>query len=285
MLAPALQSKTGSQPQRVRCRQIAQSDLSALAGLLAHGFPRTNHDYWAQGFARLQMLPPVEGQPRFGYVLESETGIVGVLLLISSQRPDGRIIANLSSWYVDPAWRAHSSLLVAVTAKQKHVTYLNASPAPHTWRTLQAQGFHPFNFGRSAAFPAFSLGSGHVRQEIPDDLPEKDLLLAHRALGCIALTCEKNGATSPFIFKPKKLERPKLNMMELIYCRSTQDFARCGAALGRYLLRRHGAWGVILDGKISSMPARYVAGKEPRYFKGPATKLNDLAFTEKVIFP
>jgi len=29
-----------------------------------------------------------------------------------------------------------------------------------------------------------------------------------------------------------------------------------------------------------------VVGKEPRYFKGPeAPSLNDLAFTEKVIFP
>ena len=29
----------------------------------------------------------------------------------------------------------------------KHVIYLNASPAPHTWRTLTALGFKPFNLG------------------------------------------------------------------------------------------------------------------------------------------
>ncbi len=66
--------------------------------------------------------------PRFGYVLEGEQAIVGVLLLISSRRPDGRIVANLSSWYVEPAWRAHSTLLVSMTTKNKRVTYLNASP-------------------------------------------------------------------------------------------------------------------------------------------------------------
>ena len=33
------------------------------------------------------------------------------------------------------------------------------------------------------------------------------------------------------------------------------------------------------------MLSHYVAGKEPRFYKGPeAPPLNDLAFTEKVIF-
>jgi hypothetical protein len=150
---------------------------------------------------------------------------------------------------------------------------------------LQAQGFRPFNYGRSAAFPVFRLGGGRVSDCLASDLPERELLLAHRALGCISLVCEKDGVLSPFIFKPRRLDRPPIRMMELIYCRSTADFMRCGAALGRHLLK-HGALGVILDGKIAGMPAYYVAGKEPRYFKGSeAPVLNDLAFTEKVIFP
>ena len=284
MLAPVLQSKTGPQSQRVRCRQIAPGDLDVLAALLTHGFPRSHHESWTQGFARIAALPVVEGMPRFGYVLESETGIVGVLLLITSER-GGRIISNLSSWYVEPNWRTHSTLLVSMATKQKHVTYLNASPAPHTWRTLTAQGFRPFNFGRSATFPAIGFGRGHVSAIIPGDLPEHDMLVAHAGLGCVSLVCEKDGLVSPFVFKPKRLERPNVAMMELIYCRDTQDFVRCGAALGRYLLKQ-GALGVIVDGKVSGMTAHYAVGKEPRYFKGPeAPNLNDLAFTEKVIFP
>jgi hypothetical protein len=279
MFAPA------PQPQRVRCRQIAESDLDVLAGFLAHGFPRSHHDDWTQGFSRIAALPEVPGMPRFGYVLESETGIVGVLLVIPSVRGDGRIIANLSGWYVEPNWRTHSTLLVAMATKQKHVTYLNVSPAPHTWRTLQAQGFRPYGFGRSAVFPAFTFGRGHVSKIVPGDLPERDLLLAHRALGCISLVCEKDGIVSPFVFKPRRLDRPPVRMMDLIYCRSTDDFTRCGAALGRHLLKQ-GALGILLDGKIAGKLSYYVAGKEPRYFKGRETpQLNDLAFTEKVIFP
>ncbi len=53
---------------------------------------------------------------------------------------------------------------------------------------------------------------------------------------------------------------------------------------GRYFLKR-GVPGFILDGRISGMPSHYVSGKEPRFYKGPqAPQLNDLAFTEKVIF-
>jgi hypothetical protein len=216
--------------------------------------------------------------------MESETGMVGALLLISSRR-GGRVIANLSSWYVEPNYRAHSALLVAMATRQKDAIYLNASPAPHTWRTLQAQGFRPFNFGRSAAFPALMPGGGHVTPIVPGDLPERDLLLAHNVLGCISLVCEKDGILSPFVFKPRRLDRPRVRMMELIYCRATDEFIRAGAALGRHLFFKYGALGVILDGKVTGMPSHYVAGKEPRYYKGPeAPGLNDLTFTEKVLF-
>ena len=45
------------------------------------------------------------------HVLDGGLGPVGVILLISSRR-GGQIIANLSSWYVQPQWRAHSTLLI-----------------------------------------------------------------------------------------------------------------------------------------------------------------------------
>ena len=257
MHAPADQTEPAT--QRVRCRQIADGDLPGLADLLARGFPRSSHAAWVRGFERLAALAPVPGMPRFGYALEGEPGIVGVLLLISSQRPDGRIVANLSSWYVEPAWRAHSTLLVSMTTKVKQVTYLNASPAPHTWRTLTALGFKPFNLGRSAAFPVLGFGGGHVSDAIPGDLPEHDMLLAHRGYDCISLVCERDGAVHPFIFKPRTLERPRMAMLELLYCRATEDFARCGAALGRYFLKR-GVPGFILDGRTSGIASHYVSG-------------------------
>src|SRR3954468_3983577 len=155
------------QAARVRCRQIVESDLDGLADLLTRGFPLSHRQYWTEGFARWSHLPEVEGLPRYGFVLDTGSGPVGALLLLSSRRGE-RIVSNLSSWYVDPDWRGHSTLLVSVATKLKHVTYLNASPAPHTERTLEAQNFTPYNFGRSAVFAL--PGRGTVSQIIPDDL-------------------------------------------------------------------------------------------------------------------
>ncbi len=223
----------------------------------------------------------MEGVPRYGYVLDAGLGPVGVLLLISSTRADGRIISNLSSWYVDPAWRSHSTLLVSMATKLKHVTYLNASPAPHTWQTLRAQGFEPYNFGRSLVFAL--PGRGTVRDAIPDDLPEAQLLRDHRVLGWTAVTVEKDGLVSPFVLKPRRLDRPPLPVMDVMFCRGPEDFHRCAPALARHFLPR-GRLGFLIDGDQPGF-SHYVEGKEPRYFKGPHRPiLGDLAYTEKVLF-
>jgi hypothetical protein len=281
--ATTLQAQAGG---RVRCRQIVEDDLDGLADLQARGFPNSPRHSWIAGFARWRTMAPVEGVPRFGYVLDDGQRPVGVLLLISSRRGD-RIMANLSSWYVEPQWRTHSTLLVQMATRQKDVTYLNASPAPHTWRILQAQGFQPYNFGRSGVFAL--PGRGRVSEDIPAGLPEAQLLADHRAWGWTALTVEKEGGVFPFVFKPRRLDRLAIGrrkpaVMDLMYCRSIDDFRRCAPALARYFLAR-GVVGFLVDGDADGMLSHYVEGKEPRYFKGPHRPvLGDLAYTEKVVF-
>src|ERR1700722_16236606 len=269
------------QISRVRCRPIAESDLDGLADLLTRGFPGSRRSTWTRGFARWQQMPVVEGVPRYGYLLDGGMGPVGGILLISPRGGDQNI-PNLSSWYVEPQWRSHSTLLVAVATKLKHVPYLNASPAPHTWRTLQAQGFAPYNFGRSAFFAL--PGRGRVSEIIPDDLPEAQLLHDHRKLGWISLVVEKNGVVSPFVFKPRILDRPPVPVMDVMFTRSPEDLRRSAPALARYFLPR-GCLGFLMDGDMDGLLSHYVEGKEPRYFKGPHRPvLGDLAYTEKVIF-
>jgi hypothetical protein len=272
------------QAGRVRCRAIAQGDLDGLADMLVRGFPRSTRSYWTSGFARWRNFPVIEGVPRYGYVLDGGFGPVGVILLISSRRGE-QIISNLSSWYVEPQWRTHSTLLISMATKLKHVTYLNASPAPHTWRTLQAQGFQPYNLGRSIVFGL--PGRGVVSDVIPDDLPEAQLLRDHRALGMTALVVERDGIVSPFVFKPRRLDKPPVKVMDVMFTRSPDDFRRCLPALARHFLPR--SLGFLIDGdlpsSISGTLSHYAGGKEPRYFKGPYRPvLGDLAYTEKVLF-
>src|ERR1700704_2806628 len=175
---------TIEQASRVHCRPIADNDLDGLADLLTRGFPRSTRDHWMRGFSRWKMLPVIEDVPRYGYVLDGRFGPVGAVLLLSSKR-NGQIVSNMSSTYVDPQWRSHAGDLISLATQLEHVTYLNASPAPHTWRTLQSQGFVPYNFGRSAVF-AWP-GRGTVSETIPDNLAEAQLLRDHRAMGWISL--------------------------------------------------------------------------------------------------
>jgi hypothetical protein len=266
---------------RVRCRPIAENDFDGLADLLTRGFARTRRDYWMRGFARWKNLPVIEELPRFGYLLEGRFGPVGAILSISSRRGE-RVFCNLSSWYVEPQYRSHATLLMSLATKLRHVTYLNASPAPHTWRTLQAHGFAPYNFGRSAVFAL--PGRGAVSEDIPAGLPEAQLLRDHRSMGWIRLAVEKDGVISPFVLKPRRLERQKLPMMDVMFCRGADDLKRCLPALARYFLPR-GSMGFLMDGDMEARLSHYAEGKEPRYFKGPHRPLlGDLAYTEKVLF-
>jgi hypothetical protein len=279
MLAPA----EASTNRRVRCRQIVESDLASLARLLLQGFPRTSRQFWDAGLARMAALSPIEDMPRFGYALESEGGLVGALLSISSRRGT-QIFSNVSAWYVHPSYRAHSTLLVSTTTKLKHVVYLNISPADHTLRTLQLMGWKRYNFGQSAVLPLPGFGRGIVSEDIPADLLERALLEDHRQMGCASIVCQSSEGRSPFVFKRRWLGRFHLPVMELIWCRTTSDFERCAPALWRHFLKRR-TFGFILDGKVKGVLSHYTDGKEPRLYKGPhAPSLNDLAYTEKVIF-
>ncbi len=267
--------------RRVRCRPIAEDDFHPLVNLLARGFARTKRDYWIRGLSRWRTLPLVEGMPRYGYVLDGGMGLVGAILLLSSVR-DGRILTSLSGWYVEPAWRAHAPLLIAVATRLKQATYVAASASPQSWRILQAQGFKPYNFGRSTVFPF--PGKGKVSDIVPAQMPEARLLHDHRQMDAVSLTVDRDGQLSPFVFRPCRLGTPSVKMMELVYCRDSDDFKRCAPALARHFYRQ-GVMGFLVDGRVTGMPSRYHEGQELRYYRGlQPPVLNDLAYTRKTVF-
>ena len=271
---------------RVTCRQIVESDLDRLVDLYMEGFPDTKREFWTAGMKRLLELPSVEGMPRFGYALETKNGLLGALLMLTSRRGQD-IISNVSAWYVQNAYRAHSMLLVSAATKRKDVIYLNASPAPHTRRTMEAADWKQYTFGQSLVLPHLDLRHGHVSEAIPDDLPERTLLEDHRRWGCASLVCTTSSGLFPFVFRRHRIGAKGRNLpvMELIYCRSLIAFERCCGSLARYFLRRRLGLGLLLDGKSRSFFSIYRPGRDDRLYKGPhPPALNDLAYSEKVIF-
>jgi hypothetical protein len=291
--APApLQSSKG-----LRCREIEERDIENIVALLAKGFAARSRRYWARALDRLSHHPTPAGLPKLGYLLEYGGMPVGVLLLIFSDVATSatpNIRCNVSSWYVEPAFRSFASLLVLRALKNKDVTYLNISPAPATRATIEAQGFTRYCSGQLLALPMLSGRSPELSvQPIasiarPDDAgaaAEFDLLKTHAELGCVSLWCTSDGRVYPFAFLPRRIGKGLVPVVQLVYCRDQQDFVRFARPLGRYLAR-HGRPLVLLDaaGPIPGLIGKYFAGNGPKYFKGPnPPHLGDLAYTEGVV--
>jgi hypothetical protein len=280
----------------IRCRQIGEADIAAVAALLGRGFPNRTRQFWSDALARLARREPPPGFPKYGYLLESGEVAVGALLLIcSTMREGGRPATrcNLSSWYVEPAYRAYATLLVSQALCDKDATYTNVSAAPHTWPIIEAQGFSRYCDGVFVAVPMLKdlFGKSGVRvfdaRENPAagfDASDQDILQRHAEHGCISLWCESDGHVYPFVFRPRVVKRA-IPCAQLIYCREVADFVRFAGPIGRYLARR-GKPFVIIDsnGAIPGLVGTFRPGSMAKYFKGPQRpRLGDLAYTEYVV--
>ena len=134
-----------SLPPRINCREIGTADIDGIVNLLMSGF-RDHHrtrDFWVRAFKRLSEHPTPPGFPKYGYLLDCKGTPVGVILLIFSSilvNGETRIRCNVSSWYVEPAFRGYAAMLVSRALKYKHVTYFNITPAPHTAAHIGSAG-------------------------------------------------------------------------------------------------------------------------------------------------
>jgi hypothetical protein len=281
---------------RVRSRQIDEADLDGVVDLLTAGFPDRGRTYWRHAIDALAAHATPAGLPRYGYLLENAGAPVGVVLLICSEVPgrDGcGLRCNVSSWYVEPAFRSYASLLISRALKFKNVTYVNISPAPHTRPTVEAQGFAPYSTGEFLAMPALSpAGDGlavvmdlNRRPPVPFALSELALLKAHARHGCTSLWCVTAGRAIPFVFIPRVI-RGCIPTLQLVHCPDIDDFVRCARALGRYLLRRGRPFVIVdTDRPIAGLRGWYFEGKSRAYYKGPRKpSFGDLTYTEAVLF-
>ncbi|MGC1447903.1 MAG: acyl-CoA acyltransferase [Xanthobacteraceae bacterium] len=278
----------------IRCRQIDESDADAVADLLTRGFPSRGSQFWRHALDQLTRREPPDGLPKYGYLLETKGRPVGVILLICSAMPAGETFAprcNLSSWYVDPAFRAYAPMLVSQALRHKEVTYTNVSAAPHTWPIIEAQGFSRYSNGIFISLPALTFGGEKVevydarrRPAVGFDPFEQETLTQHAAHGCISLWCATAERAYPFVFRPR-LVKGFVPCAQLIYCRDIADFGRFAGPIGRYLALR-GRPVVIVDANepIPGLVGVFRRGSKPKYFKGPQRpRLGDLAYTEYAI--
>ena len=290
-----------SAPAKVRCRRIEDGDADRVVTLLTRGFAaRRPRRFWEHVIACLATRTAPPDAPRYGYLLESEGATVGALLQIFSTLPasgagdqETTTRCNVSSWYVEPAYRSYAPFLVSQAVKQKSVTYFNISSAPHTRPIVEAQGYLRFSNGIFVALPCLSRPPGvqarvvaaGASPQAPCDAHELDLLKDHAAYGCMSLWCETPERAYPFVFRARRV-KGLATCAQLIYCRDVEDLVRFARPLGMYLARR-GRLLVILDanGPVRGLFGKYFDQTMPKYFKGPARpRLGDLAYTEAALF-
>jgi len=281
----------------IRARQITEDDLEAVVNLLTRGFELRSRRYWQRAMTKLKSHPSPGGFPSFGHLLECDGTLVGVILQIFSAVPTTngwQTRCNLSSWYIEPEFRIYASMLISQAIKYRNVTYVNISPAKHTWPIVEAQGFSRYSNGQFVCVPALNMTCADSGAQViavdaaPDlhcDSSERELLLIHKTLGCLSLWCKTSSGAHPFAFMPR-LVKGVMPCTQLIYCRDIQDFVQFAWPIGRYLTAR-GRPLVIIDsnGPIPGLVGKYFNNKAPKYFKGPDPPgFGDLAYTEAVMF-
>jgi hypothetical protein len=254
-----------------------------------------------QGLRRQAAREVPNGYPRFGYMLDHGGMPVGVLLLLYTSRTSGgetAIQCNLSSWYVEPAFRNYAPLLTKIAQRHKEVTYLNISSATWTWPIIEAQGFNSYCSGLFFSIPALSrVTRGTTVETVTPDVKaieglsetEVELLTRHARYGCLGLVCRTpNGGAFPFILQPMRIRRGRIAppAMQLLYCRDIAGFVECAGAIGRALIR-HGKISVLLNanGPVPGLVGIFSKVRGRKYFKGPhPPRLADLTDTEFVLY-
>src|SRR5271165_1648376 len=190
-----MSSRTPYRPAAVQCRQIGSADLESITDLLTAGFPNPRA-HWVRALKILAHREVPEGFPRYGYLLKTEMGAVGVILLIFSQvRNTGALRCNGSAWYVAPAFRTFAPLLLKAALKHP-ATHTDLSPAIHTLPMIESLGYRRFCNGAFAAVPVLAAGFGkmkihrvvdatHSERLVPDDY--LTILVDHESFGCLSL--------------------------------------------------------------------------------------------------
>jgi len=287
---------------QVVCGEIQAGDVEGVIALLTRGFSDTrDRSFWMAALERMRQHDTPAGYPRYGYLLKTEDKIVGAILTIFAKVPSDRsgevIRCNVSSWYVEETYWVFGTMLVARAMRHREATYINVTPAPHTWEILAAQGFRKYCEGRLLSFPALSKSRTEARvvafeRDAPCVSPatewlapgEAELLAAHSQYGCISLVAHAGGKVFPFVFAPRR-KFGVLPLLFLIYCRSMDDFVRFSPSVGRYLARR-GFLSVVIDadGPVKDLPGLYW-DSFPKFVRGPVQpRLGDIAYSERAMF-
>lgn len=282
--------------ERVRCRAITAGDLDRVATLLAQGFPGRPRTWFEAGLIRMSVRDIPPGAQRYGFCLDAGSGLVGVILLIASQREtEGEIASfyNVASWYVEPPFRPYAQLLVSIALRNKDFTYTNVSAAPHTWDVVKNQGYQSYCGGLFFAAALLTKPRAGVTVEAFDPelhmrATEFSLLNRHQAMGCEVTIARHGDRLSGYVFRRFRMRSGHIALPALfvLHAPSREELIDVTGNLGRHFLQKVAPILVMdADGPVAGLSGFYTERRGRKFFKGTRRpKLCDLADTEYAIF-
>lgn len=285
--------------ERIRCRLIGAEDLGAIVDLLCEGFSGRPRESWERCLALLSERALPDDAPRYGYCLDTGNRLVGVILLIASNRMiEGKptSFTNVTSWYVNPNYRAYAQLLVSVALRNKDTTYTNVSAAPHTWSIVENQGYTRYCNGLFFAAALLQAPLGGVRilplgepgsSSSHEMLSNYAVLRRHQQMGCQVVVCDEGDKATGLIFRRYRIRSGRLVLpaMLVIHAPDRPQLIRIAGNLGRYFAWKAAPILVMdADGPVEGLKGIYTETRGRKYFKGPHRPfLCDLADSEFAI--
>ncbi|MFB7143217.1 hypothetical protein ACWGMK_01530 [Agrobacterium deltaense] len=178
-----------------------------------------------------------------GQLLMKGDDAAGVLLTIRSRLPEtGRIVVNLSSWYVEPSCRWFAPRMLQMASSNEDEIFTDLTPSPEACKLNERLGFakvtdctlfYPLPFAALRPASARLCPPGEIKPEILS-AEMRDLLEDHARLGCIVAVMEAENRHYPLVFL--KTTTKRLPSARLIHCEDRQVAQRHISAIARHLL-------------------------------------------------
>lgn len=222
---------------------IDNGNRAAAVGLLAKGFPEKSEAFWARGVSLIGEHHERRHLGPIGQLLMKGDDAAGVLLTIRSRLPDtGRVIVNLSSWYVEPSCRWFAPRMLQMASSDENELFTDLTASPEASKLNERLGFHtvtdctlfyplPLSAFRPAGARLHPL-TRTTAETLSSEICE--MLEDHARLGCIVAVLEAEGRAYPLVFL--KTTTRKLPSARLIYCEDRQIAQRHLPAIARHLL-------------------------------------------------
>ncbi|PZP49857.1 MAG: hypothetical protein DI595_12605 [Agrobacterium fabrum] len=224
---------------------IDNGNRVAAVALLAKGFPEKSEAFWSRGLSLVSEHHARHELGPIGQLLMKGDDAAGVLLTLRSRLPGtGRIVVNLSSWYVEPSCRWFAPRMLQMASSGDDEIFTDLTPSPEACKLNERLGFatvtdctlfYPLPF---AALRPASARLRPLAEINPETIAAdtREMLEDHARLGCIVAVMEAENRHYPLVFL--KTTTKRLPSARLIHCDDRSVAQRHLSAIARHLLRQ-----------------------------------------------